>query len=212
MRKVLFALAAIVLCQIAPLIAAPNLLLHWKMITIITIAAALWLSQPTVHKYNVEAHHTADRYTVLLILAMAGISTIVPEVEWAYLKTEHSGKVLWNAIGLALMVGGTGYRIWAIYTLGKYFTATVQADEAQVLITSGPYRHLRHPSYLGAYVAIVGCAVMLNAWIGFLVASTAMLYAYSQRIRAEEEALSTHFGETYLDYQMRTWRMLPGVW
>ncbi len=212
MTKVFFTLAAIVLYQIIPLLGAPLLLFHWKILAIITIAAALWLSQPTVRKHDVAAHHKTDRYTVLLILAMAGVSTIVPEVEWAYLRTDHSGNILWNTVGLGLMVGGTAYRIWAIHTLGKYFTTTVHADNAQVLITNGPYSHLRHPSYLGAIVAIVGCAVLLQAWIGVLVATAAMSYAYFQRIRAEEEALSTHFGEAYRSYQKRTWRMLPGVW
>jgi protein-S-isoprenylcysteine O-methyltransferase Ste14 len=208
MKKLSFTLAAILLYQIVPLLWAPRLLLHWKMLAIITAAATLWLSQPALRPREVEA----DRHTVWLILAMAGVSTIVPEVEWAYLRADQAGGTVWNLAGLALMVGGTGYRIWAIRTLGKHFSATVQTADTQTLITSGPYRNLRHPSYLGAFVAVVGCTVLLQAWVGAAVAACAMLYAYYQRITVEESALSAHFGETYRDYQIKTWRMLPGVW
>ena len=212
MKKLAFTLAVILLYQIVPLLWAPRLLLHWKMLTIIAAAATLWLTQPALRPQEVEAHRKADRQTVWLILAMAGVSTIIPEIEWAYLRNNHAGTAIWNLFGLLLMAGGTGYRIWAIRTLGKHFTATVQTAATQTLVTSGPYRNLRHPSYLGAFVAVLGCAVLLQAWVGAAVATCAMLYAYYQRITVEESALSAHFGETYRDYQLKTWRMLPGVW
>ncbi len=212
MNKILFTLAAIFLYQIAPLLGAPHLILHWKMLAIMATAAAIWLSQPALRGHDVDAHRSSDRNTVLIILAMAGVSTIAPEVEWAYFRNEHTGSTLWSIIGLVMMVCAVAYRIWAIHTLGKHFSSTVQTGEAQELIMSGPYRYLRHPSYLGAFVAIIGCAVLLQAWMGVLVAVAAMLYAYIQRINAEEIALEAHFGAAYRDYQMRTWRMFPGIW
>lgn len=212
MNKIIFTLSAIFLYQIVPLLGTPDLILHWKMFAIMATAATLWLSQPTLRRHDVDAHRSSDRNTVLLILAMAGISTIVPEIEWAYWRDEHTGSSVWNIAGLTMMAGAAAYRIRAIYTLGKHFSSTVQTGETQELITSGPYRYLRHPSYLGAFVAIVGCAVLLQAWVGVLVAIVAMIYAYIQRINAEEKALESHFGTAYRDFQARTWRMFPGIW
>lgn len=212
MKKITFTLVAILLYQIIPMLWAPPLLLHWKMLALIGAAATLWLSQPAIRQQETEPHRNADQHTVWLILAMAGLSTIIPEIEWAYFRNDHTGDPSWNLIGLFLMVGGIGYRIWAIQTLGKHFTAMVQTADTQSLITSGPYRKLRHPSYLGAFVAIVGCAVLLQAWVGVFIAASAMLVAYIQRINAEERALAAHFGSAYLDYRANTWRMFPGVW
>ncbi len=163
MKKITFTLAAILLYQIVPMLWTPQLLLHWKMLALIGAAAALWLSQPAIRQQETESHQNADRHTVWLILIMAGVSTIIPEIEWAYFRDDHAGDPRWNLIGLTLMAGGIGYRIWAIQTLGKHFTARVQTADTQSLVTSGPYRLLRHPSYLGAFVAIVGCAVLLQA-------------------------------------------------
>lgn len=212
MKKLLFAAVAILFYQILPLLGAPALILHWKMLAIILTAATLWLSQPALRSNDAEAHRKADRRTVYLILVMAGLSTVVPELEWAYWRHDQAGRAVWNVAGLALMGGGTAFRLWAIRSLGRYFTATVQTNEAQTLITSGPYRRLRHPSYLGAYAAIVGCAVLLQGWAGLLVAAAAMGYAYARRIAAEERALSAHFGEAYQRYRSQTWRLVPGIW
>jgi len=212
MKKLTFTIVAILICQILPLLAAPHLLLHWKMLAITAAAAAIWLSQPAIQSPKTTDNNSRDRNTMWLILAMAGVATIVPEIEWAYGRTDHSGTIEWNIAGLAMMAGGIVFRIWAIRTLGRFFTAAVQTSEAQVLLESGPYALLRHPSYLGAYVAIVGCAVLLQAWWGASIAITGVFYAYYQRISAEEIALEAHFGEAYQAYQARTWRMFPGLW
>ncbi len=187
MNKFIFTLVALLCYQILPLLAAPHLLVHWKMLAIIAAAATLWLSQPAVQSNEAATHQKSDRHTIWLILAMAGVATIAPEIEWAYGRTEHRGSWVWNALGLGMMTGGIVFRVWAIQTLGRFFTATVQTTDEQVLLQSGPYAWLRHPSYLGAYIAILGCAVLLQAWMGSIVSLLAMSHAYYRRIRTEED-------------------------
>ena len=147
-----------------------------------------------------------------LILVMAGVATVIPELEWTYGRSDHSGQCLWNLTGLATMFGGTAFRVWAIWVLGKHFTATVRTSQAQALIQRGPYRFVRHPSYLGAFLAILGCAILLQAWTGAMVAAAAMGYAYYRRIVAEESALVLRFGDQYRHWQSRSWRIIPFVW
>ena len=212
MKKIPFTLAVIALCQIAPLLAAPALLLHWKMLAIMTAAALLWLSQPAIRPGEVQANRSSDRSTLWLILIAAGVSTVTPEMEWAYYLDTYEGLPSWNAFGLALMITGTSFRLWAIRSLGRYFTATVQTVTAQPLVSTGPYAVVRHPSYLGAYAAVLGCAVLLQAPVGFGVAAFTMFYAYYQRIKVEEQILKGYFGETYDHYAARVKRLLPGIW
>lgn len=212
MKKITFTGVAILLYQVLPLLGAPALLLHWKMLVIMATAAALWLSQPAIRTDEAETNRATDQNTLWIILAMAGVATVIPELEWAYFKPEKTGAAIWNGIGLTLMGGGTIFRIWAIQTLGRFFTSTVQTTGEQRLITTGPYALVRHPSYLGAFAAILGIPVMLQTWGGLAVAAAAMLYAYYRRIAVEETALLAQFGDSYILYRKKVKRMLPGVW
>lgn len=212
MKKLLFTCAAILLYQGVPMLGQPSLLLHWKMLIVITTAAVLWLSQPAIRTEEANANKSKDHSTIWLILGMAGVSTIIPELEWAYFRQNTYGVFLWNVTGIALIVSGLLFRLWAIRTLGRFFTGTVQTSSEHQLVTTGPYTLVRHPSYLGAFVAILGISVLFQAWLGLLVATIAMSYAYYHRIKVEEAALLDQFGEHYAQYVMNRKRMLPGIW
>jgi len=75
-------------------------------------------------------------------------------------------------------------------------------------VTTGFYRFIRHPSYLGALLGTVGWVLVFRSGIGLLltVLLIAMLVIV---IRAEESLLLSEFGEEYAAYQRRTWLLLP---
>lgn len=110
------------------------------------------------------------------------------------------------------IVIGLIFRVWAIRQLGNHFTATVQILDGHQLITSGPYQLIRHPSYLGAFMAFVGIGLLLNAFWGGIVSGTAMSTAYYFRIIAEEKTLIQYFGSDYLKYKEQTKMLIPCVW
>ena len=116
------------------------------------------------------------------------------------------------AVGMTLILAGVGIRIWAIRTLGAFFTATVQIKGEHRLVREGPYRLVRHPSYLGAFMATLGCAILLQSWVGLLLAAALMLLAYSIRIKVEEEALIQAFGGQYTAFQQEAKKMIPFLW
>jgi protein-S-isoprenylcysteine O-methyltransferase Ste14 len=111
-----------------------------------------------------------------------------------------------------MLLGGTSYRVWSIRVLGRLFSSTVVIREGHRLMTDGPYKHLRHPSYTGAFAAIVGVPVLLRAPFSIVVAILAMGSAYIYRIAVEERALVAEFGEEYSRYRRRTSRLIPFVW
>ena len=90
MNKLLFTLAAIFLYQIAPLLGAPHLILHWKMLAIMATAAAIWLSQPALRGHDVEAHRNADRNTVLIILAEPMLKLLFPQQQILAVTTQFT--------------------------------------------------------------------------------------------------------------------------
>src|SRR5271165_2441425 len=63
------------------------------------------------------------------------------------------------------MIIGMVLRIWSIVHLGKFFTVNVAIQEGQRVIQDGPYRFVRHPSYSGSILAIVGLACLTFNWL-----------------------------------------------
>jgi protein-S-isoprenylcysteine O-methyltransferase Ste14 len=109
-----------------------------------------------------------------------------------------------------LLVGGI-LRIWPMFVLGRRFSGFVAIQPDHELVTSGPYRWIRHPSYLGAMLAFVGWALVFRSVVGLVAAALGLLLLHV-RIESEEALLASQFGRAYADYRARTWRLLPGVY
>jgi protein-S-isoprenylcysteine O-methyltransferase len=114
--------------------------------------------------------------------------------------------------GCALICSGLLLRWWAIRVLGRWFTVDVTVQRDQPLVDRGPYRWLCHPSYTGALLAFAGLAVGLGNALAVLLIVPAVGWAFLRRIRVEEAALRHGFGDAYIRYVARRWRLLPGVW
>lgn len=113
-------------------------------------------------------------------------------------------------LGLMLIPAGLVLREWAIIKLGRFFSRTVQVEWDHKIITDGPYRWIRHPSYTGMILIYLGIALAIGTWVGVLVTLGLVLSATVYRISVEEKVLLEAFGTTYRDYMKRTWRLFPG--
>ena len=211
MKKLILAVGFILICQILPLLGNPDLILDLKNIVILVANGAIWFTQPPVSGAETIANKNKDKYSVLLIIFISMISIMVSVIDWGYFNNRYDNFGV-SLLGITLLFLGITIRVWAIQTLGKHFTATVQIKENHQLITNGPYSIVRHPSYLGAWMAITGTALFLNSYIGVLVAFFGMMYAYYVRIAVEEKALTDSFGMLYKDYQRRVKKIIPLIW
>jgi protein-S-isoprenylcysteine O-methyltransferase len=115
-----------------------------------------------------------------------------------------------QAVGIAIIVLGGILREWAVFLLGRHFSRTVTIQPDQPLITTGPYRWLRHPAYTGMLLTDAAILLGLGTWVGALVMLVLMLIPTLYRIRVEERVLASAFGEQYAAYARRTWRLIPG--
>jgi len=111
--------------------------------------------------------------------------------------------------GICLMLSGTALRWYSATILGKYFTFDVAVHGGQALIEAGPYRYIRHPSYTGALLTLLGFGLSLGNWAGLIAILSCMGAAYAYRIPIEEAALGAALGESYRQYVRRTWRLVP---
>lgn len=114
--------------------------------------------------------------------------------------------------GLVVLVGGVGFRQWAIHTLGLYFSRWLDFQQGQVVVSGGPYRVVRHPSYLGGLIGFLGLGLALGNWLAVLAAVAFPLVGYVRRIDVEEAMLHARLGAAYDDYALGRARLIPGVW
>lgn len=113
------------------------------------------------------------------------------------------------SVGICLMLTGIALRWYSAAILGKYFTFDVAVHGGQILIEVGPYRYVRHPSYSGALLTLLGFGLALGNWAGLAAALSCLGFAYAYRIPIEEAALASALGEGYKQYKKRTWRLVP---
>jgi protein-S-isoprenylcysteine O-methyltransferase Ste14 len=113
-------------------------------------------------------------------------------------------------LGVVLFAAGGALRIWPVFVLGPRFSGLVAIQPGHTLVTTGIYRIIRHPSYLGLLVTSLGWGLAFRSGIGVLL--TALLVPpLLSRIRAEERLLRAQFGAEYDAYCARTSRLIPGV-
>ena len=111
--------------------------------------------------------------------------------------------------GIVLILLGVLVRQWAIAVLGRFFSLTVRVAEDHRVVDRGPYRLVRHPSYTGALIALVGLSLAVQSWGALLVILIVFGAAFGYRIRVEERALISQLGDDYVSYMKRTKRLIP---
>jgi protein-S-isoprenylcysteine O-methyltransferase Ste14 len=114
--------------------------------------------------------------------------------------------------GIALMWLGIGLRQWAVHTLGRFFTFTVAVHDEHSVVTGGPYRVVRHPSYSGGTLSSIGTGIALGNWLALLIVVLVPLAGVVNRIKVEERAMVDGIGPAYAEYAARRKRLVPFVW
>ena len=118
----------------------------------------------------------------------------------------------WFDAGIVIWLGGTIFRFYSMRILGRFFTYDVAVSTGQSVVERGPYRWLRHPSYLGSLVANIGLGMTLTNWLTLFLPVLCSGLAYAYRIPIEERALLDGLGPPYREYVRRTWRLIPFVY
>jgi len=111
-------------------------------------------------------------------------------------------------LGVGLGVAGLLLLTWVQHTLGRYWSTNLQLREEHALITSGPYRWVRHPMYTALFGFFAGLALVSASWLPALLVVVAIFVLYA-RIGKEEAMMIEQFGDAYCAYMQRTGRFLP---
>ena len=137
------------------------------------------------------------------VLAVAGtfsmtVVTMFPRADLSFTQTMIAGLI-------SLL--GTGLSVFALAHLGRSFSVMA---EARRLVTSGPYRIVRHPLYVFEAVASLGILFQFFSFYNVLI-YLAHCFLQLQRMKNEEAVLEGAFPE-YQSYRLKTARVIPGVY
>jgi len=120
-----------------------------------------------------------------------------------------NGELWRGAAGLVLFALGLAFAVWARVHIGRNWgTPMTQKDDPE-LVTSGPYRLVRHPIYSGILVAGIGTAVALSWFWLVAVALAGIYFVYSATV--EERYLAGRFPDSYAAYRRSTKMLIPFV-
>jgi protein-S-isoprenylcysteine O-methyltransferase Ste14 len=160
----------------------------------IVLGIALTRPQPKVRDYSIASSMAV------------GTAYTYPYAQVIYLRWSP-GHVAWPAVGLVLVALAAGLSLVSLLTMGRLFGVR---PALRGLVTSGPYRFIRHPMYLSYVLADIG--YNLQEWnfvtvLLVLVGWISLVY----RIHAEERVISQHAGwPAYV--VLARYRLFPGIW
>lgn len=141
------------------------------------------------------------------VAAMLGLLAFMIDPAWMdWSSVPLPAWLRWAGVGVGVL--GGGLLIWTVRTLGPNLTDTVVTRKEHTLVTTGPYRWVRHPFYDAAGLAILANSLAAANWFLFLTGGLAFILMVV-RTRIEERHLLARFGESYRVYAERTGRFLP---
>jgi len=113
--------------------------------------------------------------------------------------------------GATVTVAGIALRQWAIHSLGRFFVGHVAVQPDQSVVSSGPYRWLRHPSYTGQWIEMIGVGLATGNLLGLATCTLLPLVGITARIDAEERELSARL-PGYAEFARGRRKLIPLIW
>ncbi len=182
------------------------------------IAMSLWLLRhnPGLLKERMVGLKSADRKAWdKAFIALMGIFFSV----WLVLlpldavRFHWSQMPVWHHLAGAMVLVCSFYLFYLTFRENPYLSPAVriQADRGQTVVSSGPYRHVRHPMYSGFVAFVLGTALVLGSWYGLLW-GLILVIMVARRAVLEERTLREEL-KGYDVYMAHVkYRLIPHIW
>jgi protein-S-isoprenylcysteine O-methyltransferase Ste14 len=175
---------------------------------------------PVAVYYRLAAHATGEKldrrkegWFILLTLRPVGIAVMIG----LFTYMVNPARMAWSAmpippwlrwVGVGITASSGALILWTFRNLGKNLTDTVVTRRDHTLVTSGPYRWIRHPFYVAVTLSMLGNALAAANWF-LLIGGAVVFTLLAIRVRVEEAQLLARFGGPYRAYVDRTGRFIP---
>ena len=132
----------------------------WLIVVVYLTVSAIGVKQET-------KGHLLQSFGLMFAIIAAFLLPLLPIFN--FLNFAPVNPVL-SSIGVILCAAGMAFLVWGRQRLGRNWSQTVSIKKEPELVTSGPYRYVRHPMYAGGFVACIGSAIVCGgAWIFLLL-------------------------------------------
>lgn len=209
------ALVALVFLPVGRLDWSPGWFFIVFLIVVYGVSAlVLWRVNPVIYRARSRFQPGTERWDRILLALM--LPAMVAEIP---LATRDAGRMLWSSVpfpvavfGYILIAAGIALGAWA-QAVNRFFEpgVRIQRERGHHVITSGPYKFVRHPGYVSAIMIFVGVPLSLASWWALIPAAFASAILILRTIW--EDALLRAELDGYADYARRTrFRLVPGIW
>ncbi|MEP7359382.1 MAG: isoprenylcysteine carboxylmethyltransferase family protein [Anaerolineales bacterium] len=172
-------------------------------------AFELWVNLRT-WSFGSANHDRLSRFVIIAAMLLS-FWLALPATGWHAADLSLARPAVFY-LGLFFMAAGLLLRFIAIRQLGRFFVPEVAIQPGQQLMDQGLYHYLRHPSYTGTFLTILGFGLALTNGLSLAIMLLLPGLAYAFRMQVEEAALLHAFGEDYRRYMQRTKRLIPFVY
>lgn len=160
-------------------------------------------------KYKTKKWSLVLLITILIIAQIWVLGSFIFIINPMFLNWSSFYSPLWiRWIGVILTVLGICIEFSTQLYLGRNYSTLLHIREEQSLITTGPYRYIRHPMYVALITVGIGMTFLSANWY-FGLPFIAVIVVIFFRIKKEEEVMIDKFGEEYIHYMKRTKRFIP---
>ncbi len=144
---------------------------------------------------------------VALVIAIVVLNRTVRARHIIFVRSSSTAV---NMVGIILCIAGLSFAVWARLNLGRNWGTPMSLKQGHELVTTGPYRFVRHPIYTGILLALVGTAAVVGLFWLLMVLVVGTFFVYSAK--TEERLMMQTFPDAYPAYRRRTNAMIPFVW
>lgn len=175
---------------------------------IFTAVYVVWLfSELKVSKNEIRQGDQTSDYGTCEIYAMGQAGVFISAL---WLNPIWNKPNSFHILGFFLFVSGLLYRLWAIRTLGQYYSHIVRKVDGHRVVDTGPYKYIRHPAYAGMILANAGIVIYFLNTVTLIIYLIVFVPAIVLRILIEEKTLNKVEG--YPEFAQTRKRILPSVW
>ena len=144
-----------------------------------------------------------------LVANIAAFGLYVPSLTMFSGSSAGSAALLLATSGALLGVASAALIVKSRAELGVAWSFVPQADQGTGLVTTGPYRLVRHPIYLGLSLLVMGEALAFGSWPALMIVLFGIVPTFVWRARAEEKLLDRTFDGHFAAYRQRTRMIIP---
>lgn len=163
---------------------------------------------------RVETTARGRAETIRMLISLSGLG-ILPGI---FVATgfprfaSYAPSPVQTALGIAAMVAALVLFRLTHKALGRMWSVSLDIREKHELVTSGIYRHVRHPMYTAFWTMALAQALLLPNLVAGLAGLVGFGTLYFLRVGPEEAMMEATFGEAWRDYRARTARLIPGIY